>query len=393
VKGFMRQRGSAWELRVFVGTDAVTGKKRYTTQTVRGGKREAQRALAQMVTDAELGLSARTSATVAELIERWFEFARSEFSPKTVKETRGMIDRYVTPSLGSVTLSKLRAHDLDRFYRDLQAKGGAGGSPLAAATVRRVHGILRRALGQGVKWGWIGVNPAVAASPPRVLTAEIRPPSPTQVAALLARAQASAPDLACYLMLSAGTGARRSELVALRWSDVDLAGRSLVIRRGVVAGPDGLVEKDTKTHASRRVALDDGVVAALSAHRARQLEMLALAGVAMSPSPYVFSDELAGTTPWYPDSVSRRFRRLCERDGLVGVRLHDLRHFVATQLLSAGVDVRTVAGRLGHRNAATTLNVYAHVLEQSDRQAADIMRQTIDRSAPQAPEAPSVHRP
>ena len=186
MKGFMRQRGSAWELRVFVGTDAVTGKKRYTTRTVRGGKREAQRALAQMVTDAELGLSARTSATVAELVERWFEFATSEFSPKTVKETRGMLDRYVTPALGAVSLSKLRAHDLDRFHRDLQTHGGASGRPLASATVRRVHGILRRALGQGVKWGWIGINPAIAASPPRVLTAEIKPPSPTQVAALLA---------------------------------------------------------------------------------------------------------------------------------------------------------------------------------------------------------------
>src|SRR4051812_31032293 len=90
-------------------------------------------------------------------------------------------------------------------------------APLAsrcrAATVRRVHGILIRALGQGVKWGWIGINPAIASSPPRVLTPEISPPSATQVAALLSHAQATAPELACYLMLSAGTGARRSELV------------------------------------------------------------------------------------------------------------------------------------------------------------------------------------
>ena len=83
--------------------------------------------------------------------------------------------------------------------------------------------------------------------------------------------------------------------------------------------------------------------------------------------------------------MSRRFRKLCEREAVTGVRLHDLRHFVATQLLSAGVDVRTVAGRLGHRNAATTLNVYAHVLEQSDRQAADIMRRAIRRSEDPAP--------
>ena len=148
----MRQRGSAWELRVFVGTDAVSGKNRYVPKTVRGGKRQAQRVLAQMIADTELGLSARTSASVGKLIERGFEFASTAFSPKTVRETRGMIDRYISPSLGPVTLSKVRASDLDRFYRNLQAHGGSEGAPLSPATVRRVHGILRRALGQGVKW-------------------------------------------------------------------------------------------------------------------------------------------------------------------------------------------------------------------------------------------------
>ena len=77
--------------------------------------------------------------------------------------------------------------------------------------------------------------------------------------------------------------------------------------------------------------------------------------------------------PCYPDSVSRRFRYACRKAGVEGVRLHDLRHYVATRLLSAGVDVRTVAGRLGHRNAATTLNVYSHFVPERDREAAEIM--------------------
>src|SRR5262249_30485187 len=75
----------------------------------------------------------------------------------------------------------------------------------------------------------------------------------------------------------------------------------------------------------------------------------------------------------FPDSITRAFRRTCRRAGLNGVRLHDLRHYVATQLLVGGVDVRTVAGRLGHRDAATTLNVYAHFLEEADRGAADLL--------------------
>ena len=105
--------------------------------------------------------------------------------------------------------------------------------------------------------------------------------------------------------------------------------------------------------------------------RARQCKLT------LDDDALVFSDAADCSEPWYPDSVSRRFWRLCDAEGLTTVRLHDLRHFVATQLLSAGVDVRTVAGRLGHRNAATTLNVYAHFLEQADRGAADVIGRVI----------------
>ena len=87
----------------------------------------------------------------------------------------------------------------------------------------------------------------------------------------------------------------------------------------------------------------------------------------LADDAFVFSNAGDSSESWFPDSVSRGFKRLCVAEGLPDVRLHDLRHFVASQLLSAGVDVRTVAGRLGHRNAATTLNVYAHFLEQADR--------------------------
>ncbi|MGB9345543.1 MAG: hypothetical protein WCA90_05900 [Ilumatobacteraceae bacterium] len=146
-----RQRGASWELRVFLGPDPLTGKKRYATRTVRGGKREAQTALAEMVTEAERGLTVRTTATVGELLEAWFEFASPDFSPKTIKETRGYIDRSLMPALGSRRLAKLEPADLDAFYRRLLTSGGSGGRPLAPGTVKRIHGILRRALNQGVK--------------------------------------------------------------------------------------------------------------------------------------------------------------------------------------------------------------------------------------------------
>jgi integrase len=187
-----------------------------------------------------------------------------------------------------------------------------------------------------VRWGWLVQNPASSASPPRVPAPDIHPPSPAQLAKLFAAAGGTDPDLADFILLAAATGARRSELVALRWSDIDLEAGRLTISRAIVAGPDGLVAKDTKTHAARNVSLDATCVGALVAHRERASERARLCGVELSPGAYVFSAEVDGTAPWYPDSASRSFARLCRRTGIAGVRLHDLRHYVATRLLSAG---------------------------------------------------------
>jgi len=124
MKGFMRQRGASWELRVCLGHDPLTGKKRYATRSVRGGKREAQTVLAEMITEAERGLTVRTTATVGELLSAWIGFAAPDFSPKTVKETRGYIARSLMPTLGSSPLAKLKPADLDAFYRRLLTSGG-----------------------------------------------------------------------------------------------------------------------------------------------------------------------------------------------------------------------------------------------------------------------------
>lgn len=379
MKGFMRQRGGAWELRVFLGVDPVSGKKRYASRTVRGGKREAQRVLAQMVVEAGGGQIASTASTVGELLDAWLAQASRDFSPKTVLETRGFIERSIKPALGAVPLNKLRTAEIDRFYLRLQGPGGGrSGRPLAPGTVRRIHGILRRALEQGMRWGWLGVNPAAQASPPRVPKSNISPPGPNDVAKLFALALQRDPEFALFIILAAGTGARRSELLALRWTDVNLDTALLTIGRGLVVGPDGLVEKDTKTHAVRRISLDPTTIKHLHAHRIRVDERARLCGVRMEPDGYLLSGDVTGTDTWRPDSTSRSFRRLCAQAGFTGIRLHDLRHYVATRLLSAGVDVRTVAGRLGHRNAATTLNVYAQFVPESDRDAANLLGRMLD---------------
>ena len=229
--------------------------------------------------------------------------------------------------------------------------------------------MIRRALSQGVRWGWISHNPAIDASPPRVPHRDLRPPTPEEVVTLFAAAQIGDPALAAFLMLAASTGARRGELIALRRHDLDLTMGMLAIERGIVRVGAQLLEQGTKTHQARRVSLDPRTVEVLTNHLARQNELAGSVGAAFLSDGFVFTNSIDGSTPWRPESVTRSFSRLCARCGVAGVRLHDLRHYVATRLLTSGIDVRTVAGRLGHRNPSTTLNVYAHFLPGSDREA------------------------
>ena len=133
------------------------------------------------------------------------------------------------------------------------------------------------------------------------------------------------------------------------------------------------MEKETKTHQARRIALDEGTMAALAAHRSAMESRAEFCGVSFDKRAFVFSDHERGIEPWRPDRVTLAFKRLCGELELEGIRFHDLRHFAATSLLSAGIDVRTVAGRLGHANAATTLGTYAHFVGSADRQAAEVI--------------------
>ncbi len=308
MQGSLRKRGSTWELRVHVGRDPVTGRKRYVSRTHRGTKREAQRALAELVVEAEeLGMS-RSRSTVGDLLDEWFAHASPDFSPSTVKETRGTIERYLKPTFGSTDVAKLRTDDIDRFYRSLREGKSKSGQPLKPGTIRRMHVILRRALAQGVKWGWIRTNPAAAASPPRVPVGDIVPPSPAELGRLFVAAEEDDPTLATFVVLAAATGARRSELMALRWSDFDLDAGRVKIERGLVLGPDGYVEKDTKTHTSRRVALDPRTIEIVRAHRRRALELAMAVGGKVDPSGYLFAVDAVGRELMRPDSMSRSCR-------------------------------------------------------------------------------------
>jgi len=401
MRGHLRKRGDVWELRAYEGRDPISDRKLYRTRSFRGTKRDAEAALAQLVLEVTGTAPSARDATVGDLVAEWFELAKADLSPSTARGYEVSIRRYIVPALGSVPLAQLRPVQLDQLYARLRSGEAPATQPLATATIRLVHAIVRRALQQGVKWGWLSSNPAVLSTPPRVRNRPIEAPSPEDVVRLIELAASEHREFGVFLQLAATTGARRGELCALRWEAVDLAAGALTIDRAIVHGTDGrLVEKDTKTHSVRRVAIDPGTVAALEAHLARSQARAAACAAELAPGAYVFSRAADSSTPWPPNDMTHSFIRLRNQLGLHSIRLHDLRHFAATRLIGAGIPVRTVSGRLGHANAATTLGVYAHFLAESDREAANTIGGLLERARPgdgdldrADQDAHPVHRP
>lgn len=216
-------------------------------------------------------------------------------------------------------------------------------------------------------------QPSGRGQPAQGETSRTVAPDVEQVGQLLDYAKAHRPEFGRYLHLAATTGARRGELCALRWQNIDVEASTLTIGRAIVAVRGGLVEKDTKNHAARRIALDVGTLSVLADQRRVAEERANAAEVVLPEAGYVFSAEPDCSIPWTPTTTTKWFQAARDALGFENVRLHDLRHFAATRLLGAGVPVQTVSGRLGHANAATTLTVYAHFLEASDQSAADVM--------------------
>jgi len=287
---------------------------------------------------------------MSELLDMWMELAEPNLSPTTARECRRLVDRRIRPALGKVAVRRLETSMLDQ-----------------------VHSILRRALKQGVKWSWISSNPAVNATPPRSRRTDVRPPNVAEIRLLLSAA-AEKKVFGLALRIAASTGMRRGEICGLKWSNVDVRNRTLRVDGALVTVPGGVIEKDTKTHQARRISLDSFTLDALRIHRKQAEERAAAVGVEASAinDRFVLSYSADCATPVHPDSLTGAFTRLRVRLGFEGFRFHDLRHAHATELLAAGVPVKSVSSRLGHADASTTLNVYAHALESTDRQAADL---------------------
>jgi len=304
--------------------------------------------------------------TLAAFLVRWLEdSARPTLRPRTFASYSMIVNYHLAPALGRVALARLTPDAVQRYLND---KGAAG---LSSRSVQYHHAVLRRALNQAERWGLVPRNVARLVSPPRVERPEPQPLTPEQARAFLAAV--SEDRLAPLYTLALSLGARQGELLALTWPDVDMAGRTVSIRRTLQRYDGGWHLDPPKTERSRRtIALPASLVEMLRAHRSRQLEERLRAGPAWQGEQWgdlVFANEIGEPLPG--TQLTRRFQAVLATLGLPRQRFHDLRHAAATFMLSEGVSLRTTMELLGHSTIAVTANTYSHVLPELQRDATD----------------------
>jgi integrase len=311
------------------------------------------------------------SAKLSEWLPYWLaHYVEPRRKLSTYDKYETHVRFYLVPLLGTKRLESLSVADVRRFITRVQ-------SAHTAATAKEAHRVLRTALTAAVREELITRNVPSLVEPPRVKQREIRPWTLEETLSFLEAARSD--PLYAAFVLAVAMGLRRGELVGLRWTDVDLDNRVLHVRHQTQRRR-GTLYDDPKSRRSRVVPMPALCIAPLRWHRLRQSEAFNHTGVAWSESGYVFATR--NGRPVEPRNVYRSFTRVAADAGLRVVRLHDARHGTATLLTAAGVAPRVIMEILGHSQISITMDVYTHVVHDTQREAISHMDRLLKRRLP-----------
>ncbi len=375
MKGYVAKKGNRWYAVIYDGLDPVTGRERRIWHPAGTDRTDAERLAARLAAQLNgRNDDARALSFGAFLTTRWLPGKRMTLSMSTWDGYRRKIDRHIVPALGRTAIRRLRPAHLESLY-EAMLRPTNGRKPLAAKTVLDVHLIIRGALEDAVRKGLVSRNVALVAHAPKLRSIP-RVEQQTWTAEQLQEFLRCAAGHRLFpaFWLATTTGMRRSELLGLRWRDIDLSEGTLSVNRGLVAVGYELHESRGKTRNSRRrIDLDPTTVSVLTAWRGWQQAEHAAVGT--RDSGWVFTD--AEGNPVHPHAISQAFERIATRAQLPVIRLHDVRHTHATLLIEAGVHVKVVSERLGHANPTFTIETYQHVIPGMQADAARVFEQLV----------------
>ncbi len=365
----IRKRGSGYTVQVYLGRDA-TGRRRYWVRTFRT-KKEAEAARAAKLAELrETGeVFVPSTKPLGAYLEEWLRAMEGRLSPATLSDYGVAVRKHIAPYLGHVPLNKLTPAKLQAFYNE--AKGR-----VTSRVMKSIHYTLSAAMGHAVRLGLIRENPTLRVEKPRHRPREMRALSPEEASRFLVAAKGE--RLYPLWLILCTTGLRRGEACGLRWQDVDLDGGRLFVRQAAVVVGGKLIFKEPKTDSSKAaVPLLPEVVEALRDWRARQEMERTMTGPAWTETGLVFTTDTG--KPLWPDKLQKRdMKRILRRAGLPeNIRIHDLRHTVATTLFAAGVHPKLVSAVLRHSRASITQDIYTHLLPNLAEGAVQHLRKLI----------------
>lgn len=380
----MRARGTIvakgdgkWLIRVGGGT-GLDCKRVTKSLTVTGTRTEAKRALAQLVTTMDTG----GRITVAAAVEKWLSLRKGAVSDSSLLRYEGGLSRVlvVAPKLASMQAAKVRASDIDALTQLLLSRGRDQSKPhsknkpasLTARTVQSMLIPLGQVFNMLVKDQLIEHNPVRLAQTPSLKDSPSgRHLEPHELTAVLDHFRSH--WINPILMVLLGTGARRSEVLALRWSDIDFEAGVVSFSKTQKMVRDGWTVGTPKTRAgTRKVKLPLFSIEALTGHRKAQQEVFTRLGAALPMDGWVFPSNEDPTVPVRPDSVTHVFNAGLKTLGIEEATLHSVRHTAATALIGQ-MPLPSLAARMGHRDSRVTLMIYAHAVKENEDAAAAMM--------------------
>lgn len=349
-----------WIVRLSHRRDPATGKRVRDSRTVRGSRRDAERVLADMVRERETHGPTPTSGGRITL-DAWIKqrIATADLSDRTRADDLDTWSRYSSPTLRSTPLRDLSTAALEAYVAELRERVSEHtGRKLAPRTVQMFVSVVRAALNAAVRQRVIPANPARGV----VVKGGT---ATSKVGQALTREEMDkflvhAPDdrLHALWVTAAHTGLRPGEVLALRWEDIDFDAAALHVRRALVRVGKEIFYGPCKAGSERTVPMSADLVDALRTHRRRQLEERLRLGAGWLDERLVFTNQLGGALDHC--NVAHSFRARLRAVKLRKVRWYDLRHSFGTHLVGAGVDAKTVAQLMGHRNVTLTLTHYTH---------------------------------
>lgn len=353
--------------------------------TERQIEKELTKQAARFEEECKSGCVANPTMKMGDFCTEYLEIIRPTLSPATVAFYQREIERHIVPALGHLRLRDITPAHVQKYIQQLAAlpktdRSGETTSDnenISPSTVRRYLTVLQSVFKQAVKLGLISDSPAKTErlTIPKVLQPKIEIFSKAEAAAILAALEVEPLQFQTLIQLAIFTGARRGELVALKFSDVDFENKKITIERSAIKlkGQDTRT-KPPKDYEARTVSVNDSCLELLRLLRLEKYETAQRLGDKWKGGNWIF-------TTWdgsimNPQTPTKQFEKFLKRNGLKHRKFHSLRHTSATLLLYGGINIKQVQSRLGHGDIETT-NKYLHVLEETDVEAANVLGEML----------------